>query len=75
MPDENKSLTKDIYIKAAPRPVTDLSLRSVKIGRILDRLGPGQYFITLVKHVTDGDRPETWSVRIAQDLTVREIEV
>ena len=36
-------------IKPAPRPVIDISERGAAIGRLVDRLPPGHYTVSLVK--------------------------
>jgi hypothetical protein len=58
------------------KPVTDLSRRAIRIGRILDRLGDGKYIITLekIKNPIDGIS-ENWRIRIDQGTTVRELDL
>lgn len=47
----------------SPRPVTDLSPRVVQLARMLDRLPPGNYEISLSKQDL---RAQDWSVEIVR---------
>lgn len=70
--DEQPQNTPQEATGSPVRPVTDISYRSVRLGRIVDRLGPGEHTVTIIKA---DDKKLPWRVRIVQGTGAREIEL
>ena len=56
---------------SAQRPAIDISHRSIRLGRLVDRLGPGTYTVTITK----GDKSQPWRIRVEQGTSAREMEL
>jgi len=56
-----------LIITPPPPAPTDVSRRALSIARMIDRLEPGKYTITVIK--TDGES-DRWQVEIAQPVTI-----
>jgi hypothetical protein len=56
-----------LMMPPAPPVPTDVSRRALSIARMIDRLEPGKYTITVIK--TDGES-DRWQVEIAQPVTI-----
>jgi hypothetical protein len=53
------------------KAVTDLSTRAVRIGRMIDRLGPGEFIIRITK--PEGE--SAWHIEVEKNTTVRTMEL
>lgn len=51
---------------------TDVSRSALSVARMLDRLGPGKFTITLIKGEGSSER---WQVEIAQPVTIQKKEL
>jgi hypothetical protein len=69
--EEVKRLTDEL-IALGKHPVTDLSQRAVRIGRMIDRLGAGEFSIKIAK--PEGESG-TWKVEVEQNKRVRTMEL
>jgi hypothetical protein len=69
--DEIKRLTDELATLGM-HPVTDLSQRAVRIGRMIDRLGAGEFSIKITKPEGESGK---WKIEVEQNKRVRTMEL
>ena len=63
-------MENDLIPISSPKPVTDLSPRVVQLARMIERLPPGNYEISLSKQEL---RAQDWSVEIVRTEPIQKI--